>query len=81
MTSTHATISRQHSRETTRPRLLAAHHAREIKTTGDGFLASFDGPAQAVKARARSVARPFASASRFEPAGTHSRSQTLLRSR
>jgi class 3 adenylate cyclase len=42
-------------------RLLEAHHAavrrnlarfrgREIKTTGDGFLATFDGPARAIRA-------------------------------
>jgi predicted ATPase/class 3 adenylate cyclase len=36
-------------------RHLAAHCGREIKTTGDGFLATFDGPATAVR-----CARAFA---------------------
>jgi class 3 adenylate cyclase len=29
---------------------LARHRGREVKTTGDGFLASFDGPARAIRA-------------------------------
>ena len=29
--------------------LLARYRGREVKTTGDGFLATFDGPARAVK--------------------------------
>jgi pimeloyl-ACP methyl ester carboxylesterase len=28
---------------------LARHHGREIKTVGDGFLATFDGPARAIR--------------------------------
>jgi class 3 adenylate cyclase len=36
---------------TTRVRdVLERHRGREIKTTGDGFLATFDGPARAVRA-------------------------------
>jgi class 3 adenylate cyclase len=31
-------------------RLLDRHHGREIKTMGDGFLATFDGPARAIRA-------------------------------
>jgi class 3 adenylate cyclase len=34
---------------------LAAHRGREIDTAGDGFLASFDGPARAVRCAARVV--------------------------
>ena len=30
-------------------RCLAEHRGREIKTTGDGFLATFDGPARAIR--------------------------------
>ena len=29
-------------------RELGRHHGREVKTTGDGFLATFDGPARAI---------------------------------
>jgi class 3 adenylate cyclase len=29
---------------------LARHRGREVKTTGDGFLATFDGPARAIRA-------------------------------
>ncbi len=36
-------------------RQLGAHRGREVKTTGDGFLATFDGPArERSRARARS---------------------------
>jgi class 3 adenylate cyclase len=31
-------------------RLLDRHHGREVKTMGDGFLATFDGPARAIRA-------------------------------
>jgi class 3 adenylate cyclase len=31
-------------------RALRAHHGREVKTLGDGFLATFDGPARAIRA-------------------------------
>jgi class 3 adenylate cyclase len=31
-------------------RLLDRHNGREIKTMGDGFLATFDGPARAIRA-------------------------------
>lgn len=30
-------------------RQLAVHQGREVKTTGDGFLATFDGPARAIR--------------------------------
>jgi class 3 adenylate cyclase len=30
-------------------RQLAVHRGREVKTMGDGFLASFDGPARAIR--------------------------------
>lgn len=30
-------------------RALARHQGREVKTTGDGFLATFDGPARAIR--------------------------------
>jgi len=30
-------------------RQLALHHGREVKTMGDGFLATFDGPARAIR--------------------------------
>jgi pimeloyl-ACP methyl ester carboxylesterase len=30
-------------------RQLAVHRGREVKTTGDGFLATFDGPARAIR--------------------------------
>jgi class 3 adenylate cyclase len=33
-------------------RQLARFRGREVKTTGDGFLASFDGPARAIRAAA-----------------------------
>jgi class 3 adenylate cyclase/tetratricopeptide (TPR) repeat protein len=35
--------------------VLAAHGGREVNTTGDGFLAQFDGPAAAVQAAAAAV--------------------------
>ena len=31
-------------------RQLARYRGREVKTTGDGFLATFDGPARAIRA-------------------------------
>jgi class 3 adenylate cyclase len=34
-------------------RQLAAHRGREIKTIGDGFLATFDGPARAIRSALR----------------------------
>jgi class 3 adenylate cyclase/predicted alpha/beta hydrolase len=42
-------------------RELDRHHGREVKTTGDGFLATFDGPARAIRcARAiREQVRPL----------------------
>jgi class 3 adenylate cyclase len=33
-------------------RLLKVHRGREVKTTGDGFLATFDGPARAIRCAA-----------------------------
>jgi class 3 adenylate cyclase len=44
--ATHGTIVR---------RELARHRGREVKTTGDGFLATFDGPARAISC-ARAIA-------------------------
>jgi class 3 adenylate cyclase len=38
-------------------RELSAFRGREIDTTGDGFLASFDGPARAIRAAAAIVAK------------------------
>jgi class 3 adenylate cyclase len=37
---THDTVTRQR---------IEAHHGRAVKSTGDGFLATFDGPARAVR--------------------------------
>jgi class 3 adenylate cyclase len=34
-------------------RLLAQHRGREVKTVGDGFLATFDGPARAIRCAVR----------------------------
>lgn len=36
---------------------LARHRGREIKTTGDGFLASFDGPARAIRCASAIIER------------------------
>ena len=38
-------------------RELARFRGREIKTTGDGFLATFDGPARAIRCAARDQRR------------------------
>lgn len=40
--------------------LLARHRGREIKTTGDGFLATFDGAARTVRCASRMVAQAAA---------------------
>jgi hypothetical protein len=42
---------RQHldAHDTMVRRLLSEYRGREIKTTGDGFLATFDGPARAIR--------------------------------
>lgn len=37
------------------PARLERHRGREVKTTGDGFLALFDGPARAVRCAQRIV--------------------------
>jgi len=37
------------SHDATVRRELAVHRGREVKTTGDGFLATFDGPARAIR--------------------------------
>jgi len=41
--------------------VIARHRGREIKTMGDGFLATFDGPARAIRAAmsARDAVRPL----------------------
>ena len=60
--------------------LLARHHAivrrelerfrgREVDTAGDGFLATFDGPARAIRCATRSATRARARAR--DPAGLH----------
>ena len=56
-------------------RQLALHRGREVKTMGDGFLATFDGPARAIRcASARSARKWPASGSRCAPASTPARS-------
>ena len=37
--------------------MLARYRGTEVNTAGDGFLATFDGPARAVRAPVRSVRR------------------------
>ena len=55
---------------------LARFHGHEVRTMGDGFLATFDGPDEACGARRRSP-RPFArSASRSAPVSTRGRSSS-----
>ena len=49
---------------------LARHRGKEIKTTGDGFLATFDGPARAVRC-ASSINRSIAIAGVQVRAGLH----------
>ena len=52
-------------------RQLERFRGREVKTTGDGFLATFDGPARAIALRPRDRRRACArSASRSAPACT-----------
>jgi TolB-like protein/class 3 adenylate cyclase len=42
------------------PQELARFHGREVKTLGDGFLATFDGPARAVRCAAAIIERAHA---------------------
>jgi class 3 adenylate cyclase len=51
-------------------RQLASHRGSEIKTTGDGFLATFDGPARAVRC-ASEISRTVAAAGVQVRAGLH----------
>ena len=44
---THARV-RRHQREIIEP-AIAEHHGRPVKYTGDGFLAMFDSPVEAVR--------------------------------
>ncbi len=53
---------------------LAEHRGSEIKTIGDGFLSTFDGPARACAARKRSWTASRISASRFARVCTPARS-------
>ena len=56
-------------------RELAVHRGREVKTMGDGFLATFDGPARAIRCAAADPRRARRrSASRSGPASTPARS-------
>ncbi len=54
---------------------LGRARGREVKTMGDGFLATFDGPARAMSALWRSRREPVRSGSRSEPAFTPARSR------
>jgi len=49
---------------------LARHDGREVKTVGDGFLATFDGPARAVRA-AQAIAREISDLGLEVRAGLH----------
>ena len=49
---------------------LKRHGGREIKTTGDGFLATFEGPARAIECAQAIVAARDPSGSRSAPACT-----------
>jgi class 3 adenylate cyclase/pimeloyl-ACP methyl ester carboxylesterase len=51
-------------------RQLERHRGREVKTLGDGFLATFDGPARAVQC-ARDLAQEIASVGLAVRAGIH----------
>ena len=43
---------------------IAEHHGKLVKTTGDGFIAIFDSPVEAVRCRYRRGPRDFPSARR-----------------
>ena len=51
-------------------RQLVRFRGREVNTTGDGFLAAFDGPARASSARSQSSRTPRRSASTCVPVST-----------
>ena len=68
------------SRPTTRACVASSERfaGREVKTTGDGFLATFDGPARAIRcASAIARRRSRASASRSGPACTRARCELV----
>jgi class 3 adenylate cyclase len=48
----------------TMERLVAGYRGRVVKSTGDGILATFDGPARAVRCAAEMIERPVNKASR-----------------
>ncbi len=54
--------------------LLRRYRGREVKTLGDGFLATFDGPGRAIRCAASCATRCARSASRCAPASTRARS-------
>ena len=56
-------------------RLLERYRGREVKTLGDGFLATFDGPGRAIRcAQRRCATRSARWVSRCAPASTPARS-------
>jgi pimeloyl-ACP methyl ester carboxylesterase len=58
-------------------RSLVRHRGREIKTTGDGFLATFDGPARGIRS-ALDIVRSNAAAGIAVRAGLHTGEVELL---
>ena len=54
-------------------RLVDQHRGRLIKTTGDGILASFDGPGRAIKCAMTFSAPPLISGSSCDPGCTPAR--------
>ena len=54
-------------------RSIERHRGHAIKSTGDGFLATFDGPARGLRCAASIAARCAASESRCAPACTPGR--------
>ena len=57
-------------------RVVAAESGRVIKSTGDGILATFDGPARAVVPHASFRSVPVSSTLRSAPAFTRARSRS-----